>query len=397
MLRSDFVMKLMSVVLLIAIAVYIGLYVFNVAGNPLKTTMAKRFTVEESCSAEGYIVRNEKLLTGDGKSVTLLAAEGEKIASGQAIAVSYEDKEALERASEIRALSLQIEANETGAEASLDPQSSKPDECILALSDAVQHKNFENLEEQTLTIKKEIFTGSSEKISSESLASLKDKLADLVAQNTDAKTITSPMSGIFSSDIDGFEAIGPDSIKNLTPSALQALFTSNGNTEKPALGKLLTGITWYYAAVMDIKDAQKLKINDQADMQFTKTYNANITMKVENIGAEENGKCVVIFSSKQNMSEMTALRSLSSEIVFKSRTRTGLLVPKEAVHQENGGKPYIYLLTGLQAERVYVELMCEQGDCYLVKDGTVSETVLREGSEIIVKAKDLYDKKVVLR
>lgn len=395
MLRSDFVMKLMSVVLLIAIAVYIGLYIFNVAGNPLKTTIAKRFTVEESCSAEGYIIRNETLLTGDVKAVTLLASEGEKIASGQAIAVSYEGKEALERASEIRALQLQIDANESGAEASSNPQSPKPEECVLTLSDAVQHKYFENLEEQTLTIKKAIFTDSTDKISSESLASLKDKLAGLIAQNTETKTILSPMSGIFSSDIDGFEAIGPDAVKGLTPAALQALFTPNGKTEEPALGKLLTGITWYYAAVMDIEDAQKLKINDQADVQFTKTYNANLMMKVESIGAEENGKCVVIFSAKQNMSEMTALRSLSSEIVFESRT--GLLVPKEAVHQENGGKPYIYLLTGLQAEQVDVELWREQGDCYLVKDGTVSETVLREGSIIIVKAKDLYDEKVVLR
>lgn len=395
MLRSDFVMKLMSVVLLIAIAVYIGLYIFNVAGNPLKTTIAKRFTVEESCSAEGYIIRNETLLTGDVKAVTLLASEGEKIASGQAIAVSYEGKEALERASEIRALQLQIDANESGAEASSNPQSPKPEECVLTLSDAVQHKNFENLEEQTLTIKKAIFTDSTDKISSESLASLKDKLAGLIAQNTETKTIVSPMSGIFSSDIDGFEAIGPDAVKGLTPAALQALFTPNGKTEEPALGKLLTGITWYYAAVMDIEDAQKLKINNQADVQFTKTYNANLMMKVESIGAEENGKCVVIFSAKQNMSEMTALRSLSSEIVFESRT--GLLVPKEAVHQENGGKPYIYLLTGLQAEQVDVELWREQGDCYLVKDGTVSETVLREGSIIIVKAKDLYDEKVVLR
>lgn len=395
MLRSDFVMKLMSVVLLIAIAVYIGLYIFNVAGNPLKTTIAKRFTVEESCSAEGYIIRNETLLTGDCKAVTLLASEGEKIASGQAIAVSYEGKEALERASEIRALQLQIDANESGAEASSNPQSPKPEECVLTLSDAVQHKYFENLEEQTLTIKKAIFTDSTDKISSESLASLKDKLAGLIAQNTETKTILSPMSGIFSSDIDGFEAIGPDAVKGLTPAALQALFTPNGKTEKPALGKLLTGITWYYAAVMDIEDAQKLKINNQADVQFTKTYNANLMMKVESIGAEENGKCVVIFSAKQNMSEMTALRSLSSEIVFESRT--GLLVPKEAVHQENGGKPYIYLLTGLQAEQVNVNILCEQGDCYLVQDGSENGTVLREGSDIIVKAKDLYKDKVVLR
>lgn len=395
MLRSDFVMKLMSVVLFIAIAVYIGLYIFNAAGQPLKTAVAKSFTVEESCDADGYIVRNETLLTGGGGAVTLIAAEGEKMASGQAVAVSYEGEAALERASEIRALQLQIHANEADAVATSNPQSPKPEECVLALSDAVQHKSFENIEEQTLTVKNVIFTSSAEKISAEALAALKDKLADLIAKNTETRTISSPMSGIFSSDVDGFEAISPDTVKDLTPAALQALFTSQRKSGDTVFGKLLIDITWYYAAIMDSQDAHKLENKDLADVQFTKTYNASLQMKVESIGAEENGKCVVIFSAKQNMSEMSALRTLSSEIVFDSHT--GLLVPKEAVHQENGGKPYIYLLTGLQAEKVDVEIWREQGDCYLVKDGTVSGTVLREGSVIIVKAKDLKDKKVVLR
>ena len=59
MLRSDFVMKLMSAVLFVAIAAYIGLYIFNVADKPLKTAVAVSYIVEESGNTEGYIIRNE--------------------------------------------------------------------------------------------------------------------------------------------------------------------------------------------------------------------------------------------------------------------------------------------------------------------------------------------------
>ena len=42
MQRSDFLMKLMSVVLLVAIAVYVGIYIYNKADNPLTTALAVR-------------------------------------------------------------------------------------------------------------------------------------------------------------------------------------------------------------------------------------------------------------------------------------------------------------------------------------------------------------------
>jgi hypothetical protein len=394
MLRSDFVMKLMSAVLFVAIAAYIGLYIFKAADKQLATTPAIRYTLEESGSAEGYIVREETLLAGTPDTVTLLTAEGKKVGAGQTIAVYYEGETALARASEIRALQLEIKEAESELESTAAVRTLDTNACILALSDAVSHRSFSDLQDLTFSVRYRVFTGKSEKVTDTDLSVLKGRLTQLLEENAGVKTVYSPMSGIFSSVVDGYEALKPDALTDMTPSSLKALF-SGAQPEKNVLGKLITGIKWYYAAVMNADDADKLSGKDIAVMQFTKTFNEKLEMKVESIGAEENGKVVVVFSSRQGISDIAALRTLTAEVAFDSMS--GLLVPKEAVHTEPDGKTYIYLLTVLQAEKVYVEIISQDGSDYIVKDGAVNGTVLREGSEIIVKGNDLYDGKVVDR
>lgn len=394
-------MKLMSVVLLAAIAVYIGIYIYSSADNPLKTTMAVRYTAEESAAAEGYIVRTETVLTGEGGAVTLVASEAEKVASGQAVAITYEGESALKRASEIRSLQLQISAAEEELNASSEVKSVSAEDTVLALSSAVQHGNFENLPKLTYCIRNLIFNEDS-KITAADINALKDRLSRLMAQNTDTKTITSPMSGVFSAVVDGYEATGPEALRNITPSSLKALFEPTPKPGRDVLGKLITEITWYYAAIMNQSDAERLRPNlvddKPAVVQFTKSYNAKLKMAVNSIGEPENGKCVVVFSANTNMSDITTLRRLTAQVLFN--TYSGLLVPKDAVHYETGegdDRPYVYLLTGLRAEKVPITILCEKGDSYIVQDGAENKTALREGSEIIVTAKDLYDGKVVKR
>ncbi|NLT13841.1 MAG: hypothetical protein GXY05_05815 [Clostridiales bacterium] len=410
MRRNDFVLKVMSAVLFLAIAAYIGLYIFDKANKSLVTAAAVRYTEEDSCSADGYIVRSETILPGGGGTITLLAREGEKLASGQAVAVHYEGESALERASEIYALQLEIKEAEEAVDLTDEQRRADAEACVFTLSEAVQRQEFSSLEDLALGIEKTIFTSSVKKTTDAELAVLRDRLAGLLRENDGTSTVYSPISGIFSYAVDGSEHLGPEKLTDLTPASLEALFAFPQNTGTDVLGKLITGITWYYAAVMDKSDADKLQgivdgANDGrlsggpvATLKFAKEYNAKLDMRIVSIGAEENGKCVVVFSAKRGISDMTALRRLTAQVEFGSTT--GLLIPKEAVYHETaetGNKTYIFLLTGLQAEKVYIDILSEIGENYIVKDGTENGTVLREGSSVIIKANDLYDGKVVGR
>ncbi len=393
MLRSDFVMKLMSVILFVAVAAYIGLYIYHSANDTLKTVPAVRYTIDESGVTEGYIVRNEVVLGGENGIVTLMADEGEKLGSGQAVAVYYEGETALELASEICTLQIQINEARAAQSASSSLSATETEDCVLALSEAIQHKEFDELADLTYSVRNIVFTNSTGKLTEDELESLEIRLSNLLAQNTNTRTVFAPVSGIFTSAVDGYENLSSDALGELTPSSLRAMFNSGHNEAADALGKLITGITWYYAAVMDSSDAQELEGRETATLQFTKTYFKELEMTIESIGEETDGQCVVVFSARRGMSDTATLRMLTAEVRFASYS--GLFVPGEAVYFDDSDGPYIFLLTGLQAEKVAVEILCEASDGYVVRDGAENGTVLREGSEIIVEGENIYDGKVV--
>lgn len=102
--------------------------------------------------------------------------------------------------------------------------------------------------------------------------------------------------------------------------------------------------------------------------------------------------CVVLFSSDRGVHDIASLRGLRADVVFD--VISGIRVPKEAIHIEDG-VTYVFLQTGVRAERVRVEILLESGDSYLVRDGAASGTPLRAGSTIIVRANNLYHGKIV--
>ena len=168
------------------------------------------------------------------------------------------------------------------------------------------------------------------------------------------------------------------------------LFASSKRVGSSVIGKLVHGIKWYYVTTMDEEAAVKLKPGGNAKLRFSKTYSAELNMKVESVGQEQNGKCVVVFSSTKYLQDVTALREMMAEIVFDSET--GIRVPQEAVHVDENGKTFVYILEGLRASAVHVDITDENGDYYMVAE---SKNGLRTGDRIIVKANNLYDGAVV--
>jgi hypothetical protein len=191
--------------------------------------------------------------------------------------------------------------------------------------------------------------------------------------------------------VDGFERVDPDDLADITPTGLMELFRYPSGTY--GAGKLVTGFKWYYAAVMDVEDAARLSTGQRMPVQFSGVFHAEMDMLIESIGSREEGMCVVIFSSDRSIHDVAPLRSLRADVVFD--TISGIRVPKEAIHLDDNGVIFVFLQTGVRAERVNVEILLESGDSYLVRDGLETGTPLRAGSTIIVRANNLYHNKVV--
>ena len=77
MKKTDTLIKIVSVLALIAIVCYIGYYIYDARTNPLRTVAAMEYTVTQTAETSGYAVRTEELLSGDKTRVAIVAEDGE--------------------------------------------------------------------------------------------------------------------------------------------------------------------------------------------------------------------------------------------------------------------------------------------------------------------------------
>lgn len=389
MKRSDLFIRLMTGIIFLAVAIYGGVVLYDTVANPYETAIAVSYTVEETFPAQGYIVRTETILSDFSAAVLPIVREGEKVASGQAIAIEYFNRDALETAAEIRALTMKIAGLE--AYGGINEQARR--EIVTSLSEAVHAGDLRRLDEITMDIEANIFFAETD------VQVLKDRLEELQGRSINARTVYAPLSGNFSHVVDGFEHITPDMIEDMLPSDFQAHFRTP--LEVTGAGKLVTGFRWYYVAEMNYDEAIRLTAGETKVVQFSGTYQAHVEMLVESVGKRSGDACVVLFSSTSGIQDVASLRFLRAVVI--NDVVTGVRIPREAVRLEDRDgviTEYVYLQTSGYAERVDIERIpagnpYESSDSYLVRDGTETGSPLRVGSIIIVKANDLYHGKVV--
>ena len=107
MKRTNLVTKIVSILLFVAIAAYMGLYLIHSLSRDIRTAPAVRLSVEESTLMNGIIVRDEQYIESDEQYLSICAENGKMVAIGDAIAIAYESEEALARAGRIHELELE--------------------------------------------------------------------------------------------------------------------------------------------------------------------------------------------------------------------------------------------------------------------------------------------------
>lgn len=392
--RSDFAIKLTSVILLAAMICYMIFSYVAAKSDPMKTVLAVNYTVEDSYETEGYIIRQETVLGGKESNVAVTAEEGEKISAGGTVAVAYQSTEAKDRASQI--YELQIQESQINSILSADGSEleSGENDAVMSLAYTVDSGNFKNMDAALLNVKTYVFqseTGYSEDELKARLSDIQQQIETLQTEaDADTVPITTEQSGTFSDYIDGFENVGIDSVTDITPDTLQNLFSSPAQDGGGSLGKLITDTKWYYAAVTDFENVASSSVGDTLSVRFNSAIDGLLSMKIVNIGPETDGKCVVVLSGSRYINDLTAVRNISADVVNSSIS--GIRVPKEAMHLDGDNDTYVYVISGLQAEQVYVDVLGQTDDYYIVKSDDAS---LHDGTEIITKANDLYDGKVV--
>ena len=120
MKNSSIGTKLLLAAVTLAILTYFGMQGVRYFSDPLTTTLAYSYQVEESVELSGYVVRDEQVLPDDaGGLLRLQRREGERVSTGGVVATVYADQASLNRQNEMDALQTQIEQLQYAEEAAL--------------------------------------------------------------------------------------------------------------------------------------------------------------------------------------------------------------------------------------------------------------------------------------
>ena len=423
MKHSTLGMKILMVLVTVAVLFYFGIQMANYFTDPLSTTLAYEYQVEEGLSLSGYVVRSERVLPDDTSGLLQpQRAEGERVSAGGTVALVYADQASLDRQDEIDALEIQLQQLQYAQEASLGSEAALRLDAqimqrIFSARGALAAGRLDQAEEQTDDLKSLVlrrdYTYSDTTDLDARIQEVEAQLKTLRAQAASSiRRITAPEAGLYSAEVDGYETVlTPDILADLTPSTLSAVKADESVTS--SVGKLVLGDSWYYVASMDAETAAELQEEGSLSLRFSKGVTQALSVSIASVGPEENGRVVVAFEGRRYLSELTLLRQQRAEVIHS--TVSGIRIPKEALraqkvtvdsdgNRETEDVTGVYCVVGAEARFKPVQVLYTGDDFVLVEStvpvststtASMESTRLRAGDQVIISAYDLYDGKVI--
>jgi len=419
MKESTLATKIMILVLCIGVLAYMAVYLFTGFQDDLATTVAYTYSVDIGSEASALIVREEIVLSDSGSYVDMVLNEGERAASGEAVALIYSDPSALDTRQDIRSLTAEIEqlkhALSTGTQST---DTTKLDsaviDSIISLRALSASGDLTALEDSALNLRTMVFRRDYSFGDTDAAADLAQLILEKESQlatlqkslNQVARTVYAPAAGYFSGTVDGYETlISPSELNTITIDRLDGLLSRTQNPDPGTAGKLITDSTWYLAALFEGENVHQLTVGSRYTVSFSHDFYGDVEMTLDRIETDGD-RTMAIFSSRTNMKDTTLLRVQTVDIV--TRQIEGIRVPRKAlrvetreVTLENGNtvsrNSYgVYTIVGTQAEWQDVEILYTGDTFYLVRPvDTDASTRLRPGDTVILSSSGIFDGKVV--
>ena len=404
MKNSSLGTKILMAVICLTVLAYFGIQGYRYFANPLTTTVAYEDRVETGMPVSGWVVRDEQVLSDASNGLLRLSrTEGEKISKGGAIALIYADQASVQKQDDIDALETKISQLQYAQQAVLsDEVSLKLDSQITdgilevrrqVTADRLDAADSPVRQVRALILKRDYTYSDNDDLESQ-IQDLQKQVKSLrAAASASVKTVTAPVSGIYSAVVDGYETVlTPAALTDLTPSKLSQVKKDDGVSS--SLGKLILGDTWYYAASLNASDAGGLSVGQSVTLRFAKGVDRDLSVRLVSLSVPESGRVAAVFSSDLYLDQLTLLRKQSAEII--TDTVQGLRIPQAAVRVDENGQAGVYCIVGMTARFKPVKVVYTGEGYVLVRSASdTDKRVLRAGDQIIITANHLYDGKVV--
>lgn len=332
-------MRLVSLLVFIAMAAYLAVYVVNRFVDPVQTALVVTATMSDATPISGLVVRDEVLIEADEDYINVIVDEGEKISAGQTVAIVYGSAEALEQAVRLTSLEEEIQTvsdvlADTGGAYATDREQSIHT-ALLSLSSAVRSGNYTRIDTHRNALQNLLFRTEAAAATESYLDELRAAYDSLRATaQSGMRAIVVAQSGTYSSFVDGLEGVSPDYAAGLTPDGLRELVAAERTSNDGVIGKLVTSYSWCYAAIVDA-DVVALEEGDNVTLAFGRYTTGSLAAKVVSVGRRVNGERVVVFRMDRALTDTLGVRSVSASLI--NRQYEGLRVPVRSLYRYYAG------------------------------------------------------------
>jgi len=396
--------KLLRIIICIIAVVFVTHQVYSSAYKPITTVSAEYYTAVEGFQINAVVIREEKVITSDTTgALHFTLSDGERVAKGGVIANIYSDAETsvtVNRIAQLNARIADIEEiqgyNDVEA-ADINLVNNKVTNSLNTLLRGIASGNFSSVESDSAELltnisRRQMITGEQTDFS-ERLAELKSELDTLNASLPQpVGSIRAEQSGYFVSGVDGYETVlSCENIDAVTPEYIESLKADT--TPQNAVGKIVSGYTWYIATKVSISDSPKYKSGDTLTLKTTLKTTPQLNVTVEKINTSQSeDSAVIIFSCEQMNSELASIRKGNMTII--NNTYSGLKIPTKALRFQNETTG-VFVRSGMTLKFVSVNVIYRTDEYIICEQQVSSDTVLRLYDDVVVKGKRLYDGKIV--
>lgn len=404
-MKGHFLGRILYVLFAIFVVIYLIGVVWNNVYDPVTTVTALHITAEDSIEADGFVIREEKILGAVTSGVVeMQVSEGERAAKGDAVAYVYASQADLDKVHLKKDLSARItrlenlmnQGNEVIDLKTIDNAIVKMSEELASYCETNNYSKIpqtvDEMKNKTLSREYVYRDKSDLKAVIDSLKAERTAIGNVGA----TKAIYAPNPGYYSGDSDGLEnVLSCSKIEELTPSKYKEIddgITLNSQNDG-TLGKLVTEFYWNYATLVSLEDAERITVGKKAQLSFENPVHPEVTAKVQWKSEPENGKVCVVFRIDEHVGDFTLARKLRANIVIRSYE--GLKVPREALRMNEDGEQGVYCLIDSQVKFKPVETIFEKESYYIVAYDSTNTKGLLLYDEIVVSAKELEHRKMV--
>lgn len=385
------------------VAVLLVAYISVQAVNALtayKTEMAVMHSAYDSIECNGFIIRDESVLSGSGSGILrYVLKDGERVSKNGVVAEAYSTEEAVyakEKYDELTERINRMEESERqakGGSVNLETINTQARSDLLGMLSAFDDGDMDSvydISEEYLDLinRRQILTGDLDGYGT-LIAELKSQRDAAAAKmQTSSSSIRSANSGYFIKSVDGYEnSISVDELANITPDMLNSVTATDMGD---AIGKVVGDYDWYIATEIDNTTAMSLAVGQTYSIDFNIDSAEKVPATVKYMNRFDN-TTVVVFSCSYMNSTLAHLRSCQIEVILKEYS--GLVVNTEAVRIVDDVKG-VYVDNGYMIKFKPIEVIYT-GDGYMLCKVSEDKSGLVLYDEVVIGGRNLYDGKIV--